>query len=304
MRKDQRFVVEKRTSNTKRISRAATSRAVFERLGDELHAVSVSDTSDPPLEQDTAPRIPVHPLRKTMGVGGTGTSTLGLSYSNTNLFPIKARQGSLRKPAKGTPTTGTAAALQTSAASSSLRAPAKEPAPLAATINATSSVETSSVREPAPAATKPALSRVHTLSSSARVGLKSNTSSLSREPTTKPSPGKKPLSLSNSKRAQQAVTNKADIMSRATASNYLNPHLRRRSRSGVFESSPSSSSAGGGTAPVTPIVNSASSAATISGTSKARLGITRPGMTTDRQYLQRPAYTNAGSGTDDERSAV
>ncbi|KAJ2399102.1 hypothetical protein GGF41_008203, partial [Coemansia sp. RSA 2531] len=34
------------------------------------------------------------------------------------------------------------------------------------------------------------------------------------------------------------------------------------------------------------------------------LGMTRPGVTADRQYLQRPVYTNAGSGTDDERSAV
>ncbi|KAJ2872253.1 serine/threonine protein kinase, CMGC, dual-specificity [Coemansia aciculifera] len=303
MRKDQRLV-EKKTSSTKRLSRAATSRAVFERLGDEIHAVSVSETSDPPLKLDTAPRISAHPHRRTMGVGGTGTSTLGLSYSNTNLFPIKARQGSQRKPAKGTPATGTAAAPPTSTASSLLRAPAKEPAPVTAITTSTSSAETSAVREPAPAATKPALTRVYTLSSSARVGLKSSSSSLSREPATKPSPGKKPLSLTNSKRAQQAVANKADTMSRATASNYLNPHLRRRSRSGVFESSPSSSSTGGGTAPVTPIINSAANAATISGTSKARLGMTRPGMTADRQYLQRPAYTNAGSGTDDERSAV
>ncbi|KAJ2628278.1 hypothetical protein GGF44_004519, partial [Coemansia sp. RSA 1694] len=130
-------------------------------------------------------------------------------------------------------------------------------------------------------------------------------SSLTREPATKLSPsGKKPLSLASSKRAQQAVATKADTMSRATASNYLNPHLRRRSRSGVFEISPSSSSAGGGTAPATPVVNAAANAATISGSSKGRLGMTRPGATADRQYLHRPVYTNSGSGTDDERSAV
>ncbi|KAJ2469073.1 Dual specificity tyrosine-phosphorylation-regulated kinase [Coemansia sp. RSA 2322] len=93
-------------------------------------------------------------------------------------------------------------------------------------------------------------------------------------------------------------------MSRATASNYLNSHLRRRSRSGVFESSPSSSSAGGGTASTTPVANTSANAATISGGSKARIGISRPSAPGDRQYLHRPIHANAGSGTEDERSAV
>ncbi|KAJ2908637.1 hypothetical protein GGI21_002687, partial [Coemansia aciculifera] len=93
-------------------------------------------------------------------------------------------------------------------------------------------------------------------------------------------------------------------MSRATASNYLNPHLRPRSRSGAFEISSSSSSTGGNTAPATPGVNTAANAATISGSSKGRLGMSRPGATADRQFLHRPVYTNAGSGTDDERNAV
>ncbi|KAI8322821.1 kinase-like protein [Martensiomyces pterosporus] len=80
-------------------------------------------------------------------------------------------------------------------------------------------------------------------------------------------------------------------MSRATASNYLNPNLRRRSRSGVFDSSPSSSSPGDSGTPAN------SSAA------GPRDGAGRPGATVDRQHLHRPVYASGGSGTDGDHAA-
>ncbi|KAJ1820579.1 serine/threonine protein kinase, CMGC, dual-specificity, partial [Coemansia sp. RSA 2599] len=94
-------------------------------------------------------------------------------------------------------------------------------------------------------------------------------------------------------------------MSRATASNYLNPHLRRRSRSGVFETPSSSSAANAGQTAANTSINAASGAATISVGTKARLGLVRPGVTADKQYLQRPSYVaTSGSGTDEEDGAI
>ncbi|KAJ2779397.1 serine/threonine protein kinase, CMGC, dual-specificity [Coemansia interrupta] len=94
-------------------------------------------------------------------------------------------------------------------------------------------------------------------------------------------------------------------MSRATASNYLNPHLRRRSRSGVFDNPSSPAAAGSGQQSSNTPANTGVGVATISGGTKARVGLVRPGVTAERQYLQRPSYvTTAGSGTDDDNAAT
>ncbi|KAJ2619341.1 serine/threonine protein kinase, CMGC, dual-specificity [Coemansia spiralis] len=98
-------------------------------------------------------------------------------------------------------------------------------------------------------------------------------------------------------------------MSRATASNFLNPQLRRRSRSGIFESSSTSppSDGAGVHTDASLLSNAVTSAATIGAATRNRLtgGGGRSGIQrAERQYLQRPIYQNANSGTDEERSAV
>ncbi|KAJ1735956.1 serine/threonine protein kinase, CMGC, dual-specificity [Coemansia biformis] len=91
-------------------------------------------------------------------------------------------------------------------------------------------------------------------------------------------------------------------MSRATASNFLHPHLRRRSRSGVFEdtSPPATANPDGVDAAdrrAAAAVSANAGAATIGpSASKGRLGAGRPGITVDRAYLHRPVYGPGGGG--------
>ncbi|KAJ2219214.1 hypothetical protein IWW45_009376, partial [Coemansia sp. RSA 485] len=111
---------------------------------------------------------------------------------------------------------------------------------------------------------------------------------------------------STSSTQSKGQTAKQQKMSRATASNYLNPHLRRRSRSGVFETQSSSTAANAGQTAANTSINAASGAATISGGTKARMGLVRPGVTADKPYLQRPSYVapTSGSGTEEEDGAM
>ncbi|KAJ2513104.1 serine/threonine protein kinase, CMGC, dual-specificity [Coemansia sp. RSA 1939] len=104
-------------------------------------------------------------------------------------------------------------------------------------------------------------------------------------------------------------------MSRATASNYLNPQLRRRSRSGGFENAPTLSpedeDAGAAHMDTTQVSGVKTGAATISTATRTRLvgggvnGRSRI-QTAERQYSNRPSNNAhaAANGADEERSAV
>ncbi|KAJ1797334.1 serine/threonine protein kinase, CMGC, dual-specificity [Coemansia sp. RSA 2399] len=101
-------------------------------------------------------------------------------------------------------------------------------------------------------------------------------------------------------------------MSRATASNYLNPQLRRSSRSGGFESAPVSPPEDDDSDVQMDSMSKASAkmgAATISTATRTRLvgGGGRSRIhTAERQYLHRPVHNSQlnSSGTDEDRSAV
>ncbi|KAJ1767641.1 serine/threonine protein kinase, CMGC, dual-specificity [Coemansia sp. RSA 1843] len=113
----------------------------------------------------------------------------------------------------------------------------------------------------------------------------------------------------------QPTIAKAQTMSRATASNYLNPQLRRRSRSGGFESAPASPPEDEDSdvqMESVPIANAKTGAATISTATRTRLvggggGGGRSRIhTAERQYSHRPMHSahQTNNGTDEDRSAV
>ncbi|KAJ1837505.1 hypothetical protein LPJ70_005829, partial [Coemansia sp. RSA 2708] len=129
----------------------------------------------------------------------------------------------------------------------------------------------------------------------ARLGTKTSSTSLARDAKEPQSPTKP--APANGKRAQN-ITSKASTMSRATASNFLNPQLRRRSKSGVFDAS---AAAAGDRDAAEPQAEAgvSSGAATISAAAtKGRVGVGRIGP--ERHYLNRAAL----GGADEERSGV
>ncbi|KAJ2764261.1 hypothetical protein IWQ57_005232, partial [Coemansia nantahalensis] len=95
-------------------------------------------------------------------------------------------------------------------------------------------------------------------------------------------------------------------MSRAAASNFLHPHLRRRSRSGVFDgpSPPDSANPADADAAAAAAVRRAEAAVTANAVpatigvsaSKGRPGAARPGFPGDRAYPHRQAYGPGGNG--------
>ncbi|KAJ2852867.1 serine/threonine protein kinase, CMGC, dual-specificity, partial [Coemansia erecta] len=205
-----------------------------------------------------------------MGVGGSGTSTLGLSYSPSNIFPLKDNSAAAhhRRVKKGTGV-------------SNIAAPSKSFISKDRGINSSSKSASASEKE---SLTSPK-SVLQTDSS-----IKGKASELSSKHIT-------------SAEKTQNQTAKQQKMSRATASNYLNPHLRRRSRSGIFETPTTSSASNSGQIAANTSINATSGAATISAGTKARMGLVRPGVTSDKQYLQRPSYVARavnGSGDDEE----
>ncbi|KAJ2157077.1 serine/threonine protein kinase, CMGC, dual-specificity [Coemansia sp. RSA 552] len=96
-------------------------------------------------------------------------------------------------------------------------------------------------------------------------------------------------------------------MSRATASNFLNPHLQQRSKSGMFDgTSPRAAADDGEGGEAEPQSGSGTivnvGAATVSGAAtKGRLG--RPGLGGDRHYVARAVHA-ASRDTDEAGSAV
>lgn len=221
-------------------------------------------------------QTPLRGPRKTMGVGRSGTSTLGLNYSNPNIFPIKGKGTTGIQP----PRRSTKPATNTSTAPRSF---IPKPEILSPTTTSSSSAHSSSSRivdKPNP---------------SARGSL-----------TIRTQPPSSPRIPDSVKRLQNNKT--ASTMSRASASNYLNPQLRRRSRSGVFESTPDSSSNSNQTVTGGRGSSAANTAATISGggtnisAARRRSAIGRPGIrAAERQYLNRPVNANrTNSSTDDE----
>ncbi|KAJ1942618.1 hypothetical protein GGF37_003035 [Kickxella alabastrina] len=219
-----------------------------------------------------------------MGVGGSGTSTLGLSYSNHNIFPINSGpRGANRRVSYGAQSN-----IATPPIFSAARALRNQPS--------STSEEGDDVAAATAATPKTGIpSRLRPLS--ARIGAKSSAISSSRESTT----GGKPAQVANGATRTQ---NKTPGMSRATASNYLNPHLRRRSRSGVFENQEPSSAMGGGATTSNTSTNTASGAATISGGTRVRMGMMRPGATADRPNLHRPAYVAQECDIDEEHTST
>ncbi|KAJ1936437.1 hypothetical protein FBU59_005053, partial [Linderina macrospora] len=89
-------------------------------------------------------------------------------------------------------------------------------------------------------------------------------------------------------------------MSRATASNFLNPHLRRRSKSGAFDPSMGSSSATPGSGGAT---QSAAPPPPPSSATKPKFGAMRNAAAGERQFLNRPVLGSGGSGTDDDSNS-
>ncbi|KAJ2501494.1 serine/threonine protein kinase, CMGC, dual-specificity [Coemansia sp. RSA 1972] len=223
-------------------------------------------------EAEAHSRIPIRTSRRTtMGVGGSGTSTLGLNYSGSNIFPINGR-------AKGQQTSGAALGKGTSnvqPGSTSYRTKAQQPK--------------AADRQP----TKKAPTRIP-VTSTARIVNKASSTTLARE-TKEP---RSPIKEQASGASKRVPISKANTMSRATASNFLNPHLRRRSKSGVFEVPQTSGADDRGSELSPEAVGVSSGAATISAAAtKVRAGMGRVGP--ERQYLNRPTY-----GADDERSGV
>ncbi|KAJ2532589.1 serine/threonine protein kinase, CMGC, dual-specificity [Coemansia sp. RSA 1935] len=224
------------------------------------------------IEAEAHSRIPIRTSRRTtMGVGGSGTSTLGLNYSGSNIFPINGR-------AKGQQTSGAASGKGTSnvqAGSTSYRTKAQQPKVVD--------------RQPS----KKALTRIP-VTSTARIVNKTSSTTLARETKEPRSPIKEQVSGAS----KRVPISKANTMSRATASNFLNPHLRRRSKSGVFDGSQALGADDRGSELSPEAVGVSSGAATISAAAiKVRAGMGRVGP--ERQYLNRPTY-----GADDERSGV
>ncbi|KAJ2372494.1 hypothetical protein GGI05_007620, partial [Coemansia sp. RSA 2603] len=210
---------------------------------------------------ESKPRIPIRSARRTtMGVGGSGTSTLGLSYAQSNIFPIKNQTGS------------TNWRISKATAGSNTLTP----------------------------------SRLRTVRGQS--GVKSNSASALSLSGQKCEPVSTPRTATNQQSSSgnaKKPSSKAQTMSRATASNYLNPHLRRRSRSGVFDNPSSPAAAGSGQQSSNTSANTGVGVATISGGTKARVGLVRPGVTAERQYLQRPSYvTTAESGAEDDNGAT
>ncbi|KAJ2347392.1 serine/threonine protein kinase, CMGC, dual-specificity, partial [Coemansia sp. RSA 2618] len=266
-------VADKRQNNGRRLAHAKSSTAAGAEGGSEP-----TDEAGAKTDSESRSRIPVRTSRRTtMGVGGSGTSTLGLSYTSNNIFPISGRPKGLQK-----------------AATSSVKGPSNAKP-------GQDNLRTKARQQSAAAAdgqtTNKASSRIP-VTSTARIGSKTSSTSLAREAKEPRSPTKAQPSGASGKRASGV---KANTMSRATASNFLNPHLRRRSKSGVFDASLSSGAAddkdaaeavsGAGAGGIN------SGAATISAAAtKGRVGMGRLGP--DRHYLNRPMHV-----ADDERSS-
>ncbi|KAJ2084267.1 serine/threonine protein kinase, CMGC, dual-specificity [Coemansia sp. RSA 988] len=243
---------------------------------------------------ETWARIPAHSSRRTtLGVGGSGTTTLGHSYSDANLFTINRQPGALKKASTdltGPHTKGTAKRQSAKRASATLEANKG---------GSSTALTTDQVPSKIPGATG-----ARTSTSSKHLSV-ADTSERPQSPSTKSN------LRPEAKRAQNSIA-KASTMSRATASNFLHPHLRRRSKSGVFEgaSSTTNNAIGGDDADSTNTQPSAaggakSGAATIStAASKGRAGPRRAGITTDRSYMQRAPHAASASGTEEEHSAV
>ncbi|KAJ2719934.1 serine/threonine protein kinase, CMGC, dual-specificity [Coemansia sp. Benny D115] len=262
---------------------------------------------------ESRPRIPIRSARRTtMGVGGSGTSTLGLSYSSSNIFPIKSRPiATHRRLSRGPPSK-----IASPAISSTARGLANR---LTSTVEANEELEeeveddqddqvdadidteqdTATLSAEGAALCSPSTSRPKH-SSIAHSGIKRGVG-LQPHHTAQAKAG--PASKIATTKKTTPTISKAQTMSRATASNYLNPHLRRRSRSGVFENPSSSTSAGAGPATNTSL-NATTGVATISNGSKARLGLVRQGLTAERQYLNRPSYVATAVTSEEENSGT
>ncbi|KAJ1743954.1 serine/threonine protein kinase, CMGC, dual-specificity [Coemansia sp. RSA 1086] len=219
------------------------------------------DESGAKTDSETQSRIPLRASRRTtMGVG-SGTSTLGLNYSN--IFSgrpqgiHKAATTIGKAPSNTKPGQGnhrTKARLQTATAESTETPASKAP------------------------------SRIP-VSTAARVGKKASSSTLAGEV-------KEPKSPVRAQQTKTNISTKANTMSRATASSFLNPHLRRRSKSGVFEASPPAESGNNNgtsefqTSTTAAAIGVSSGAATISAAAtKGRVGMSRIGA--ERHYVNR-----------------
>ncbi|KAJ2324546.1 hypothetical protein IWW51_003222, partial [Coemansia sp. RSA 2702] len=204
-----------------------------------------------------------------MGVGGSGTSTLGLSYTNSNLFPINGRPRGLQK-----------------AATEPSKGPSTKPGQAGSRTKA---------RQQPEAGGGPAKKAPSRIPATARLGTKTSSTSLARDAKEPQSPNKP--APANGKRAQN-ITSKASTMSRATASNFLNPQLRRRSKSGVFDASAATAGDRDAAEPQAEAGVSSGAATISAAATKGRVGVGRIGP--ERHYLNRAAL----GGADEERSGV
>ncbi|KAJ1875687.1 serine/threonine protein kinase, CMGC, dual-specificity [Coemansia sp. RSA 990] len=219
------------------------------------------DESGAKTDSETQSRIPLRASRRTtMGVG-SGTSTLGLNYSNI----FSGRPQGIHKAA----TTIGKAPSNTKPGQANHRTKARLQTATA------ESTETPASKAP---------SRIP-VSTAARVGKKASSSTLAGEV-------KEPKSPVRAQQTKTNISTKANTMSRATASSFLNPHLRRRSKSGVFEASPPAESGNNNgtsefqTSTTAAAIGVSSGAATISAAAtKGRVGMSRIGA--ERHYVNR-----------------
>ncbi|KAJ2613026.1 serine/threonine protein kinase, CMGC, dual-specificity [Coemansia sp. RSA 1365] len=282
-------------ANSLRVAQVETKSGPATAIGRGADSEAVTSTSSRgtkhTAKSEAWARIPAQSSRRTtLGVGGSGTNTLGHSYSDANLFTINRQPGAIKKASTdltGPHTKGLG--KRQSVKRVSATAEAKK-----------GGLSTALTTEQAP-------SKIP----GARAGTSANQPLVAHRSEEPQYPDAKSSLKSEAKRVQNTIT-KASTMSRATASNFLHPHLRRRSKSGVFGGTSSTANNAAGeddteyaNTQLSAAGGAKSGAATISAAaSKGRTVPRRAGITTDRSYLQRVPHAAGGSGTDEERSAV